>query len=173
MGLSLIFFEIMNSAPKQKPAKRQAKSTKSFKPSRRFIKRIGIALAIIMAVFGVWELGRLGGLWGASDVLRRIKVEKIASKNLLDLELVDSEVRGHNDSLSKKVMPSIQNRFRAADGDVDKTVSQIIEFAEADGWTRDDSLYAGIGWIGRKNIYNNELTVIVKVRSEIVIVEIL
>ena len=70
-------------------------------------------------------------------------------------------------------MPSIQNRFRAADGDVDKTVSQIIEFAEADGWTRDDSLYAGIGWIGRKNIYNNELTVIVKVRSEIVIVEIL
>lgn len=136
MGLSLIFFEIMNSAPKQKPAKRQAKSTKSFKPSRRFIKRIGIALAIIVAVFGVWELGRLGGLWGASDVLRRIKVEKIASKNLLDLELVDSEVRGHNDSLSKKVMPSIQNRFRAADGDVDKTVSQIIEFAEADGWTR-------------------------------------
>lgn len=133
MGLSLIFFEIMNSAPKQKPAKRQAKSTKSFKPSRRFIKRIGIALAIIVAVFGVWELGRLGGLWGDPNMLLRVKAEKISNKDLLGMELVDRKVSGYNDPLSKKVTPSIENRFKPVDGDVEKTIAKIIEFAENDG----------------------------------------
>ena len=148
MGLSLIFFEIMNSAPKQKPAKRQAKSTKSFKPSRRFIKRIGIALAIIVAVFGVWELGRLGGLWGDPNMLLRVKAEKISNKDLLGMELVDRKVSGYNDPLSKKVTPSIENRFKPVDGDVEKTIAKIIEFAENDGWIQDESIVSG--WVGRK-----------------------
>ena len=151
MGLSLIFFEIMNSAPKQKPAKRQAKSTKSFKPSRRFIKRIGIALAIIVAVFGVWELGRLGGLWGDPNMLLRVKAEKISNKDLLGMELVDRKVSGYNDPLSKKVTPSIENRFKPVDGDVEKTIAKIIEFAENDGWKTYSSDDTGISrWSGRK-----------------------
>ena len=41
---------------------------------------------------------------------------------------------GKKQLFTKKVTPSVENRFRPIDGDLDKTIAKIIEFAEAYRW---------------------------------------
>ena len=41
---------------------------------------------------------------------------------------------GQKQLFTKKVTPSVENRFRPIDGDLDKTIAKITEFAEAYRW---------------------------------------
>lgn len=143
------------TTPKTKSTKKPAKVAKNrFKPDKPTIKKVAIWLVAIIVLLGVYELGRQGGLWGAPDALRLIRSEKIARKDLLGLKLISSEERGVNSLIRKTVTPSIENTFKPIDGDVDKTIEKIVQYAKADGWVYDDSYVADI-WIGRKHPRKN------------------
>lgn len=138
-----------NSASKKQSSKKSTKTTKNwFKPKRQTVKNALIFSIIIIAILGIGELGRKAGYWGEPDALRLIKAEKIASKDLLGLELVESEQFGDGILLQRKVNPSIRNAFNPRNGDVDKTISEIVQYAESDGWTQDK--FFQNDWVGNK-----------------------
>lgn len=142
----------------KKPAKR---IVDRFKLNKQIVKKVAIMIAVVVALLGVYELGRQGGRWGAPDALRLIRSEKIVSKTLLGMKLVSSEETGVNDFTRKTVSPSIENKFEPINDDVDETINEIIEYAKADGWVHDES-YTTF-WIGRKHPRKDiELVVFIK-----------
>ena len=78
---------------------RPKSNTPNKEPERRrqIIKRVIIAGIVLVAVFGVYELGRQYHYWGEPDTLRALKTEPITNKKLLGLELVRSEQKGQGE----------------------------------------------------------------------------
>ncbi len=150
-----------NNASKKQSSKKPTKTTKNwFKPKRQTVKNALIFSIIIIAILGIGELGRKAGYWGEPDALRLIKTEKIASKDLLGLELVESEQFGDGILLQRKVPPLIQNWFRIEDDEMEKITNEIAKYAESDGWVQNTSYHNN--WVGRKRLKNDlELTLFI------------
>lgn len=149
-------------------------TTKSASRQKKIIKWLIIAVAAAVAVFGVYEVGRHGGYWGEPDTLRMIKKEKLASKNLLGMELLSSEQDGEGHLVVKTVTPSVTREFKAANGNVDETIESIVTYAEQDGWAYDPSTYATQDdrWIWRKLKNDTRLVLYIEKRENSIIVRI-
>ena len=109
--------------------------------SKRAITWAVIVIASVALLFGVYEVGRYNNKWGEPDTLRAIKTEKLASKDLLELKLISSSQQGEGSFVSKILTSSVTREFEPGGDGIDATVSKIVEFAEADGWVYDPSVY--------------------------------
>ena len=111
--------------------------------SKRAIIWAVIVIASMALLFGVYEVGRYDNKWGEPDTLRMIKKEKMASDDLLGLELISYRQDGEGSLIGKTVTPSVTREFRVNNDEIDTTVQKIVETAEADGWVYDPSIYTG------------------------------
>ena len=109
--------------------------------SKRAITWAIIVIASVALLFGVYEVGRYNNKWGEPDTLRMIKKEKMASDDLLGLELISYRQDGEGSLIGKTVTPSVTREFRVNNDEIDTTVQKIVETAEADGWVYDPSVY--------------------------------
>ena len=118
--------------------------------SKRAITWAIIVIASVALLFGVYEVGRYNNKWGEPDTLRMIKKEKMASDDLLGLELISYRQDGEGSLIGKTVTPSVTREFRVSNDEIDTTVQEIIRLAEADGWKQDSTLSNDNEWWGRK-----------------------
>ena len=143
---------------------RPKSNTPNKEPERRrqIIKRVIIAGIVLVAVFGVYELGRQYHYWGEPDELRIMKSENIAKTDLLNLRLIESMQHGEGDLVKKTVSPSVTRTFQATNNDVERTKEKIIQYAESDGWRHDPTLEVNDEWWGRKTVGRFELTLTIE-----------
>ena len=134
---------------------------KTSESSRRRIKWGVIILVAIVALFGVYELGRYVNKWGDPDELRVIKAEKMVEDDLLGLELVETRISGQGSLISKTVSPNVERFFKVDEGDMDATQDKLIKLAEEDGWVHDPSIITR-AWIGRKTVKGLNLTISIR-----------
>lgn len=132
----------------------RSNSLKQAPKRRRITKWLIISISMIVVLFGAYELGRHNHLWGEPDTLRVIKAEKLASESLLGLTLISSKQSGEGGLVQKTVTPSVTREFKVDPTDIDKTVKEIIAYAESDGWVHDPSVYAGLA---NKHIWRKTL----------------
>lgn len=139
-------------------------NTPNKEPERRrqIIKRVIIAGIVLVAVFGVYELGRQYHYWGEPDELRIMKSENITKTDLLNLRLIESMQHGEGDLVKKTVSPSVTRTFQATNNDVERTKEKIIQYAESDGWRHDPTLEVNDEWWGRKTVRGFHLTLIIR-----------
>lgn len=135
------------------------------KRQQRMVKWGAVLLVAVVALFGIYELGRQANKWGEPDELRIIKAEKMVKDDLLGLELVKTRVDGEGDLISKTVSPSISRSFRVEDGQAESVRMQLIRLAEEDGWVHDPRLELNNEWWGRKTVKGFELTIIIDIPS--------
>lgn len=121
----------------------RSNSLKQALKRRKITKWLVISISTMIVIFGAYELGRHNHLWGESDMLRMIKSERLASENLLGLTLISSKQSGEGGLVQKTVTPSVTREFKVDPKDIDKTVKEIIAYAESDGWVYDPSVYTG------------------------------
>lgn len=141
----------------------RSNSLKQAPKRRRITKWLIISISIIAVLFGAYELGRHNHLWGESDTLRAIKSEKLASEKLLGLTLINSKQQsGEVGLVQKTVPPSVTREFKVDPKDIDKTVKDIIVYAESDGWVHDPSLSGVNEWWGRKKVGEHDLAIAVR-----------
>lgn len=131
------------------------------KRQQRMVKWGAVVLVAIVALFGIYELGRQANKWGEPDELRIIKAEKMVKDDLLGLELVKTRVDGEGDLISKTVSPSISRSFRVEDGQAESVRMQLIRLAEEDGWVHDSSIISD-AWLGRKTVKSSDLTITIR-----------
>ena len=131
------------------------------KRQQRMVKWGAVVLVAIVALFGIYELGRQANKWGEPDELRIIKAEKMVKDDLLGLELVKTRVDGEGDLISKTVSPSISRSFRVEDGQAESVRMQLIRLAEEDGWVHDSSIISD-AWLGRKTVKDFELVIAIE-----------
>lgn len=143
---------------------RPKSNTPNRKPERRrqIIKRVIITSIVLVAVFGVYELGRQYHYWGEPDELRAIKAESVASEKLLGLELLDSRQSGQGDLVSKTVSPSVTRTFRVDEYGLESTKERIIKYAEEEGWRHDPSYPDKNAWKAKMNTKDFNLTMIIR-----------
>lgn len=140
----------------------QSNSLKQTPKRRKITKWLAISISTMIIIFGAYELGRHNHLWGESDMLRMIKSERLASENLLGLTLISSKQSGEGGLVQKTVTPSVTREFKVDPKDIDKTVKEIIAYAESDGWVYDPSLSEANEWWGRKKIGDHDLAIAVR-----------
>ena len=131
------------------------------KLQQRMVKWGAVLLVAVVALFGIYELGRQANKWGEPDELRIIKAEKMVKDDLLGLELVKTRVDGEGDLISKTVSPSISRSFRVDDGQAESVRMQLIRLAEEDGWVHDSSIISDAWW-GRKTVKDLELVITIE-----------
>ena len=131
------------------------------KRQQRMVKWGAVVLVAIVALFGIYELGRQANKWGEPDELRVIKAESMAKDDLLGLELVETRVDGEGDLISKTVSPRIERSFRVNGDDIETVMDRLIKMAEEDGWKHDPRLFKSSDWRGRKTINQFDLTLII------------
>lgn len=85
---------------------------------KKITRRVVIALFALLAIFGVYEIGRHNHLWGEPDELRVIKAEKMANSDLLGLEVINTIENGAGSMVSKTVSPSVSRTFRVKEGEI-------------------------------------------------------
>ncbi len=141
--------------------------------SKRAITWAIIVIASVALLFGVYEVGRYNNKWGEPDTLRMIKKEKMASDDLLGLELISYRQDGEGSLIGKTVTPSVTREFRVSNDEIDTTVQEIIRLAEADGWKQDSTLSNDNEWWGRKTKDSSSLATIVRVRNNHIEVTVL
>ncbi|QQS17398.1 hypothetical protein IPL44_03830 [Candidatus Saccharibacteria bacterium] len=147
------------------------KLARRFKPSKQAVKQAVIWAVVIAVIFGVLELGRRAGYWGEPDALRAIKAEKIASKDLLGLELISQDETGKKSLfMIEGTSPSVERTFKPKDGDVEVTLYEIIKYAESEGWKHDNSL--SYAWVARKYFREIELVMSVEDSEDHIIVRV-
>lgn len=158
---------------------RTAKSNTSNKQperQRQIIKRVILASIILVAVFGVYELGRQYHYWGEPNNLRALKAEPIANKKLLGLELVRSEQKGQGEiAMIETPAPSVTHEFKAQTDGVEATKQRIVNYAEGDGWAYDPTIYPQDEnkWLWRKQGKESpRMTLVVTTTKSTVIIEV-
>lgn len=129
---------------------------------KKITRRIIISLAVILTVLGGYEIGRHNHLWGEPDELRVIKSEKMASSDLLGLEVINTIENGAGSMVSKTVSPSVSRTFRVKEGEIDATKQKIIELAEEDGWKHDTKLNHTDTWRGKKRVGKFDLFIAIR-----------
>ena len=90
-----------------KSRKRQVKTGKAsgLWLRRPIIKKLSTILVIIVVGLGVFELGRLSGLWGDPNTLRAVKSEKISSKKLAGHAVSTERCQRAKNSYLRKRLP--------------------------------------------------------------------
>lgn len=157
---------------------RPKSNTPNKEPERRrqIIKRVIIAGIVLVAVFGVYELGRQYHYWGEPDTLRALKTEPITNKKLLGLELVRSEQKGQGEiAMIETPAPSVTHEFRAQTDGVEATKQRIINYAESDGWVYDPTVYSQDenNWLWRKQGKESpRMTLVVTTTKSTIVIEV-
>lgn len=129
---------------------------------RRIARVATIVVVTVVAIMGVWELGRYYHKWGAPNELRAIKAEKITKMDVSGLTLVSSEVNGMGSFVSKIVSPSVERVFDIGSASRETAVQRIIDLAEEDGWVYDPTLEVGDEWWGREQSRGFDLAITIR-----------
>lgn len=146
--------------------RRETKSThkrKKVDGRKRILTTAIVTLVAIVAVFGIWELGRYYRKWGAPDELRAIMAESLTKEDVLipGMTEVDTRISGMGSFVTKVVSPRVLRTFDVGSSSRPAAMQEIIDLAEQDGWVHDPDIISQ-GWWGRKKARGFDLTIIIR-----------
>ena len=126
-------------------------------PLRKYITKAMIVIVIVSAAFIAYEAGRHANYWGEPNELRAIKAEKLASKDLLGLELVEALEYGKNSLFRKTTSPQIERTFYSLGLSTAELQSKIVSYAEKDGWVKIEGHAPEGAWWASKDVKGLDL----------------
>lgn len=137
-------------------------------PSRRRRRLVVVVAVLAVGVvvagfFGVRELGREWGFWGQSDSLQVLLDDPLASKNLLNLQLVHSRLPDRG-PLTKSQRPKVEHWFSPGQRKPQAVKTDVADFGQAHGWHYPPDISDRASWIAyRSDQDGNTLVAMVQV----------
>lgn len=95
-----------------------------------------VLAATVIGVRLIWQYGRnTAHWWGTSDSTKVLLADPMAAPDLLGLRLISHEQTQHVGLTDKAGPAYVINTFDTGDADAAEIQRQLLEFAQARGWT--------------------------------------